>query len=52
MISFVHKIYNATIRIDLGRKGFAIIGKEREGRLSYEYGIIEKNKKTFRILAF
>jgi len=39
LISLVHRIYDAVIQIDLGRKGFAIIGKEREGRLSYEYGI-------------
>jgi len=42
MISLVHRIYVATIQIDLGRKGFTVIGNEREGRLSYEYGIIEK----------
>jgi len=29
----------ATAGIDSGRKGFAIIGKEREGRISYERGI-------------
>ena len=29
----------ATASIDSGRKGFAIIGKEREGRISYEDGI-------------
>jgi len=32
-------IYQSVINIDLGRKGFAIEGKEREGRLSYENGI-------------
>jgi len=32
-------ISNAVISIDLGRKGFAIIGKEREGRINYEDGI-------------
>ena len=32
-------ISDATIKIDSGRKGFAIIGKEREGRISYEKGI-------------
>jgi hypothetical protein len=35
----VNSIDNAAIHIDLGRKGFANIGKEREGRISYEYGI-------------
>jgi hypothetical protein len=32
-------IYKAAINIDSGRKGFAIIGKEREGRINYEDGI-------------
>jgi hypothetical protein len=32
-------VYDATLAIDFGRKGFAIIGKEREGRISYEVGI-------------
>jgi hypothetical protein len=32
-------VYDATFAIDFGRKGFAIIGKEREGRISYEVGI-------------
>ena len=32
-------IVNAALNIDLGRKGFANIGKEREGRISYENGI-------------
>ena len=35
----VTSITNAVIQIDLGRKGFAIIGKEREGRISYENGV-------------
>jgi hypothetical protein len=35
----VDRINIAAIRIDLGRKGFAIQGKEREGRISYETGI-------------
>ena len=35
----VNSITNAVIQIDLGRKGFANIGKEREGRISYENGI-------------
>jgi hypothetical protein len=33
------KIYEEAVRIDLGRKGFAIEGKERDGRISYEKGI-------------
>jgi hypothetical protein len=32
-------IYAAAENIDFGRKGFAIEGKEREGRISYETGI-------------
>jgi hypothetical protein len=35
----VSSIYNATIAIDFGRKGFATRGKEQEGRISYETGI-------------
>ena len=35
----VNSIITATASIDSGRKGFAIIGKEREGRISYEDGI-------------
>jgi len=38
-IGFVSSIYEAVINIDAGRKGFAIQGKEREGRISYETGI-------------
>ena len=32
-------IYDAAVYIDTGRKYFAIEGKEREGRISYETGI-------------
>ena len=35
----VSNIYEAALRIDSGRKGFAIIGKEREGCISHETGI-------------
>ena len=35
----VSNILEATTSIDAGRKGFAIEGKEREGRISYEKGI-------------
>jgi hypothetical protein len=35
----VNSINNAAIHIDSGRKGFAIQGKEREGRINYETGI-------------
>ena len=38
-IGLVDSIYKAVINIDFGRKGFAIIGKEREGRISYEDGV-------------
>ena len=37
----VSSIYQAAINIDFGRKGFAIRGKEQEGRLSYERGIAQ-----------
>jgi hypothetical protein len=40
-IGLVSSIADAALRIDLGRKGFAIIGKEREGRISYEKGIAQ-----------
>ncbi len=35
----VSNIFNATKKIDAGRKGFATRGKEAEGRLLYEEGI-------------
>jgi hypothetical protein len=38
-------IYQSSINIDSGRKGFAVIGKEREGRISYEKGIAEALSK-------
>jgi len=38
-ILLVNSIYEAATNIDSGRKGFAIVGKEREGRINYEYGI-------------
>jgi hypothetical protein len=38
-IGLVSRIYEATIAIDYGRKGFAIRGKADEGRISYEKGI-------------
>jgi hypothetical protein len=40
-IGYVNSIYIAVQNIDLGRKGFAIVGKEREGRISYETGIAQ-----------
>ena len=40
-IGFLSSIYEAASFIDLGRKGFAIIGKEREGRISFEKGIAQ-----------
>jgi hypothetical protein len=39
LIGLVDNINDATTRIDYGRKGFAIRGKEQEGRISYEMGI-------------
>ena len=38
-IGLVDKIYEATLAIEFGRKGFAIRGKADEGRISYEKGI-------------
>lgn len=35
------KISDAAINIELGRKGFAVQGKEREGRISFETGIAD-----------
>ena len=43
----VSRIYEATINIDAGRKGFTTKGKEQEGRISYEKGIAEA-LSTFR----
>jgi hypothetical protein len=37
--SLVNSINNAAIHIDSGRKGFAVRGKEQEGRILYETGI-------------
>jgi len=42
-----YNIYEATINIELGRKGFATRGKAEEGRISYETGII-KALSTFK----
>ncbi|MFP3090600.1 hypothetical protein LQZ21_09775 [Treponema sp. TIM-1] len=39
-IGLVNSIFRAAANIDVGRKGFAIRGKEQEGRISYEKGII------------
>jgi hypothetical protein len=38
-IGLVNNIYDAAAAIASGRKGFAIQGKEREGRINYETGI-------------
>jgi len=35
----IDSIYSAAASVDAGRKGFAIEGKEREGRINYEDGI-------------
>jgi len=47
LIGLVDSIYSAAVAIDFGRKGFAIRGKEQEGRVSYETGI-EKAMTTFQ----
>ena len=38
-IGLVDSVYRAAINIDSGRKGFAIRGKEQEGRILYEDGV-------------
>jgi hypothetical protein len=35
----LNDVFEGAFRIDDGRKGFAIPGKERQGRISYENGI-------------
>jgi len=40
-VGLVDRITAATYTIDFGRKGYAMIGNEREGRISYETGIAE-----------
>ena len=47
LIGLLNSITIATTSIDHGRKGFAIRGKEHEGRISYETGI-EKAMTTFQ----
>jgi hypothetical protein len=39
LISLANDIYLAVIEIDTGRKGWATIGKEQEGRIAFEEGI-------------
>jgi len=39
LAGLINRITIATARIDYGRKGFTIRGKEQEGRISYEEGI-------------
>jgi len=39
LIGLVDSINEAVLIIDFGRKGFAIAGEERAGRISYEKGI-------------
>ena len=46
-IGLVDSINKAAMSIDLGRRGFAIHGKEREGRILYEDGI-SKAMATFQ----
>jgi hypothetical protein len=41
LLGLVSNITDAATAIDLGRKGFANIGKEREGRISFETGIAD-----------
>ena len=39
LTGLLNNIYEATLAIDFGRKGFATRGKAEEGRISYEKGI-------------
>ena len=41
LIGLVNSISNAATNIDSGRKGFAVMGKERAGRIAYERGIAD-----------
>ena len=41
LIGLISKIADAAEALDFGRKGFAIRGKEQEGRISYEEGIAD-----------
>ena len=41
LITLAGNIADAATQIDAGRKGFAIRGKEQEGRISYEDGIVK-----------
>ncbi len=41
LTGLLSSVYEAAAAIDSGRKGFAIIGKEREGRINYEDGIAQ-----------
>ena len=47
LTGLLSSVYEAAANIDLGRKGFAIRGKEQEGRISYEDGIA-KALATFK----
>ncbi|WP_461251276.1 hypothetical protein [Treponema sp. R8-4-B8] len=47
IIGLIDSINKSVISIDFGRKGFAIEGKEREGRINYEDGIA-KALSTFQ----
>jgi hypothetical protein len=47
LTGLLSSVYEAAANIDLGRKGFAIRGKEQEGRISYEDGIA-KALTTFK----
>jgi hypothetical protein len=40
-IGLATRVSRAVVNIDTGRKGFALEGKERQGRISYEGGISE-----------
>jgi hypothetical protein len=44
---YIDSILEAAVSIDFGRKGFAVRGREQEGRVAYERGIAEASS-TFK----
>ena len=40
-IGLINSISNAAFSINFGRKGFAVVGEERAGRIAYEEGIAD-----------
>jgi hypothetical protein len=51
-IGLINNIFTSAFRIDDGRKGFAVPGKERQGRISYENGEPKKRVQGFPLDVF